>query len=253
MKLRTLALATVFTACAITPTLAANWDRVGSITVSSGQDRDVKSPDFGGSVERLRFTAVDSAINCAGIKATFGNGNTVKIFSGTIDRGDSKAIDLPGNQRQITRIVTNCHARNDNGGKLVIEADAGQYRSTWLRNPVWARQWARIVDANVNTWVLLADQRFVGKNDTDHVYAGWQGRSVSAIGLKSRDDAAQCTRLVATFANGHTVRLNAPGYMVEDRTYRIDLPGGERNLTRVNLSCRAVHGKAVTVRIFAQK
>jgi hypothetical protein len=41
--------------------------------------------------------------------------------------------------------------------------------------------------------------------------------------------------------------------MTPGRMYRVDLPGGDRNIVKLHLKCRALGQYAVSVQIFARK
>lgn len=258
MKLGALAFASVLMAGAASPALAADWQRIDTVSVNHGADRDSHSPDFGGPVQALRFTARDSAIQCRHITAVFANGTRQQVFAGRIAQGQSRTSDLPGAQRRIARLNYNCRAADRDGGRIVVQADIGQYRNVWMRDPSWARTWRNIfgdIDANVNYWVYLGRQTFTGRNDVETQFAQWGGRSVNSIGLKPINDDARCRRAVVTFDNGTTRDLNIGrwDYLREDRMYRIDLPGGDRNVRKVTLQCRAEHGRTVGINIYANK
>jgi hypothetical protein len=106
-----------------------------------------------------------------------------------------------------------------------------------------------------NYWVRLGAERFEGGMDRESRFAGWAGRSVDRIGLRSMNGFARCARVRATFHNGHTRDLDTSGLyrMVPGRVYRIDLPGGDRNLVDLQLKCRALGQYAVSVEILARK
>ena len=259
MQLRTLLIASVLAVGATTPTLAADWDRIQSINFSTGPDRASVSADFGGRVEALRLTARESPMFCSRVTATFGNGNSRDIFSGRIAEGYSKTIDLPGGQRTIKRLTFHCHAAERGGGRLVLSANIGQYRNEWRNSPSWAHTWQRVFgnswDQAVNYWVLVGHTTFTGRNDTDQMFGGWAGRSVTTIGLRPVNDDARCGKVRVTFGNGRTVSLDIDrgDYLQEDRTYKLDLPGGDRNVKQIVMKCRAVHGRSVTMNIYARK
>jgi hypothetical protein len=127
-----------------------------------------------------------------------------------------------------------------------------------MRSPSWQRTWRNIFgdwDANINYWVYLGRQTFTGRNDVETQFAQWGGRSVNSVGLKPINDDARCSRAVVTFANGTTRDLNISRFdtLREDRMYRLDLPGGERNVTRLTLKCRAEHGRTVAINVYASK
>ena len=106
-----------------------------------------------------------------------------------------------------------------------------------------------------NYWVRLGAERFEGGMDRESRFAGWAGRSVDRIGLRSTNGFARCARIKATFGNGHTRDLDTSGLsrMVPGRVYRIDLPGGDRNIVDLRLKCRALGQYAVSVEILARK
>jgi hypothetical protein len=49
------------------------------------------------------------------------------------------------------------------------------------------------------------------------------------------------------------VKVYDVGRLDQGRMRTIDLPGGNRNVRNLNLVCRAVHGRAVTIEIMARK
>jgi hypothetical protein len=106
-----------------------------------------------------------------------------------------------------------------------------------------------------NYWVRLGAERFEGGMDRESRFAGWGGRSVDRIGLRAANGFARCVRVQATFGNGHTRDLDtsALSRMVPGHTYRIDLPGGDRNIVDLRLKCRALGQYAVSIGIFARK
>lgn len=260
MRLGTLTLTVAaLLATSAVPALAADWQRIDTVSVAGRHaDRDSVSPDFGGPVEKLRFTARESGVECRSINAVFANGSKAQLFTGMINQGQSRVVDLPGRQRNIARLNLNCRAMERGGARIVIQADLGQYRQVWMRSPNWNRIWANVFgdwDQNVNYWVYLGRQNFAGRNDVETQFAAWGGRSVNSIGLKPINDDARCTRVIATFGNGQTRALDISrwDYLREDRLYRIDLPGGDRNITRLTLKCRAEHGRNVVINVYANK
>jgi hypothetical protein len=255
--LRSIAAAAVLSVGTAGSALAADWQRIDTVNVNRGVDRDSSTPDFGGPVERLRFTARDANVQCRSISAVFANGQKRELFTGRIAQGQSRTVDVPGEQRRIAKLNFVCRA-NDNDGRIVVQADIGQYRSVWMRSPNWNRVWANVFgawDTNVNYWVYIGRQEFTGRRDVERQFAQWGGRSINAIGLKPVNDGARCTRVVATFANGQSRPLDVSRWdtMREDRMYRIDLPGGDRNVKSLALQCRAEHGRSVSIAIYGNK
>ncbi len=256
-----LALASVLAASVCYPALA-DWDKIGTYDIGYGPDRESHSPDFGGPVERLRFTARDGDVQCAYIRATFGNGQTRDLFTGRLRQGEDNNVDLPGDRRDVSRISFNCHAFSRSGARIEMSADIGSYRSRWMQNPNWKATWSRFLrwsEATYNNmaganWAFLGSERFQGRRDEENRFTGWGGRNLTTIGLKPVGGDAKCGRVLATFGNGQTRELNANGgdTMREGQMTRVDLPGDVRNVTRLDLRCHAVGRQAVTIDIYGR-
>ena len=258
MRLRTLLIAAVLAAGATAPALAGDWDKIDQVVVTRGTDREASTPQFGGPVERLRFTARESGVVCSAINAVYANGTRSRVFKGTIAQGGSRVVDLPGTQQRIDKLIFKCHALQKGGGRIVVEADIGQYRSAWRSGPrwtFWSPMFGDYWDQRVNYWVYLGKQTFTGMNDREAMFTGWGGRSVTTVGLKPLNDDARCSRAIVTFGNGRTSTLPLDGSstMREDRTYSLDLPGHDRDIVKLALRCRAEHMRSVTINIYAKK
>lgn len=275
MRSRVLALAAVLAAGVSVPALAA-WDEIGTVSFGWRGDRETQWGNFGGPVERLNFRAERSGVNCRSVRATFRRGNTQEIFRGYIRRGRSVNVDLPGRDRHIRRLDFNCRSDGRREATLRIMADIGRYRGDWRRSPDWNSRWSRMfnweVDVNIgdrdgrdgrwddwfdtNQWVSLGRESFEGRGDNEVVFAGgWRGRSVEMLALKPLNGDARCWSVRATFDNGQTRSLNIDGgdMLSQGRTYRMDLPGGDRDLRRVSMTCRPVGDRQVTIELFARK
>jgi hypothetical protein len=250
-------LAAVLTVGVSVPALA-DWDRIGTVDVSRGRDRDVRNFDFGGSVESLRLQADRSDINCRSVNATFGNGRTRNVFSGNLRQGSMTNVDLPGRDRNITRLAFNCSADERRGGTIRIFADVGRYRSEWMRSPNWGALWAHTFNWGsnaVNNWQYAGDARFEGRNDSESTFTGWRGRNSDAIALKPLGASARCSRVTATFQNGRTqnLALHNGDVLQQGEFNSLDLPGDRRNLTSLYMKCRATDARAVTIQIYTSK
>lgn len=263
MTRTTFALAAALSLGTAAPALAA-YDTVGSVNVDFRRDRDAKNVDFGGPVERIQLTATRSDIDCRSVTARFGNGKSREIFQGRLRQGRGADVDLPGGDRNVTRLIFQCGARDKSGGTIRISADIGRYQDEWRRHPDFNRLWSRVFNWGMpaiagranrgpqSGWQLVSTERFEGRNDIETSVAGWRGRRVESIALKPLDANARCRQVTAHFGNGNARDLDLPrgNYLRQGRLQQIDLPGDARNLRSVTMRCRATDARRVAIQVF---
>jgi hypothetical protein len=261
MKKRTkvFALAGIISACATVPAMA-DYVRIGSVDVGFRMDRDSTWSRFGGGMEGLRLVASNSDIACRTIRVTFGDGTQQDVFNGVLPEETPVDVDLRGGTRRVARIDFRCRSDRFEGGRIFVAADVGRFRAEWQRSPEWASAWSRVFTGpnggpDPNFWVSLGRERFSGSLEAESRFQGWGGRSVDRIGLRAVNADARCRRLTATFGNKHTRQLDvsALSRMERGRVYQIDLPGGDRNLVRLDLLCRPLDAPEVSIEIMARK
>jgi hypothetical protein len=236
------------------------YDRIGTVHIDNRFEREFEYGNFGGPVEALRLEARDAAVQCRNIRVTFANGRTRNVFSGRLPENRRVNLDLPGEERNIRRIAFNCRALAPRGSRVDIAADIGRYRGAWQSHPEFARRWARLFPwANSRDfgrqarWVPLGTEHFDGGRDREVSIPGNRGQGVDALAVRPLNADARSRRVTATFSNGRSRQLNLgpSDYLAEDRLYRIDLPGGERNVERIDMTCRAVRGRSVAMQVLA--
>lgn len=254
-----LALAAVLAVGVSLPALAA-WDRIGTVDFDWRGSHETQWGNFGGRIESLNFRAEGNGVQCRRVRATFGNGDRRRIFDGYIGEGRSVDVDLPGDDRRLNRLDFNCRSDGRRDARIVISADIGRYRDEWRHSPDWDQRWSRMFnwdnDRNDDSgWIRIGSESFEGRHDHEMAYPGWAGRHVQSLALKPLNGDARCRRVSATFENGHTRDLNINGgeYLRQGDFYRLDLPGDERNVTSINLSCRAVGDYQVTIELYTEK
>jgi len=260
-SLRIFGLAAFLSATSAIPALAAPWERIGTISVDYNLDRDRVSPDFGGPVESLRFTARGGDVQCRYIRATFGNGTTRDIFSGRLRQGMAQNVDLPGEARNIARLDLMCHAFQRSGGQIEVQADIGQYQNAWRNGPRWSywsryfTDWNRMIDNATSYWVRLGTMTFTPRYPRDNAFGGFAGRSITQLAFRPVDGSAICSDASIRFGNGSLAKIPVNGGrpLMEGQTYRIDLPGNQRNVTNVVLRCYALGQRSVTISVLGNK
>ena len=102
-------------------------------------------------------------------------------------------------------------------------------------------------------WTVLGTESFEGRRDRESVVAGLDGRHVEKLGLRALDDDARCRSVTVTFGNGRDRTLDITGgnRLEQNQVSVIDLPGDERNVSRVTLNCRALHQNRVSIQVMA--
>jgi hypothetical protein len=108
--------------------------------------------------------------------------------------------------------------------------------------------------ADSNYWITLGREQFRGRNDRDASFPGWGGRSIEKLALRA-NDFARCGHVRVTFGNGHNRYLykDSLARMMPGRVYELDLPGNDRNVTRIAMTCQSLVDKGVTVEVMARK
>jgi hypothetical protein len=250
------------------PALAA-WDSLGSVNVSGrtgrpgpgmmrGPDRDARSFDLGGPVERLQLRAERSDIDCRSVVARFGNGSRRDVFHGRLRQGRTADIDMPGAARGLNGLIFTCSATDRRGATIRISADVGRYRNDWMHGPNWRSTWSRMFNWGsnvVNNWRLVGTEQFEGRGDSERAFTGWRGVNADSVALKPLEADARCSRVVARFRNGRSQPLNVNNgdLLRRGMYYKLDLPGRERDITSLSLRCSAVGARRVSMQIFTSR
>jgi hypothetical protein len=257
----------------------ADYVRLGSVDVGFHTDRDTAWSRFGGRVEGLRLEAGRSDIYCRSIRVTYANGERDRVFSGRLEERNPVYVDI--RRGRIQEIDFVCRSDEFSGGKIYIAADVGRYRDEWRSSPDWSGFWSGVLGGGFgdgrgygdgdrhpgfgggfddNEWVSLGRESFEGRGDTEShftgAFRGQRGHSVDRIGLRALNADASCSRVTVTFGNGATRDLNISQVrrMDQGQLYSLDLPGGDRNITDITLSCHARRGAdQVTIGLYARK
>ncbi len=258
---------TAVMALAIATPSHAEWVRLGSIHVEHNRDHDSTYSEFAGPVENLTFTARGSDMWCRDITAHYGNGERQRVYSGKLYKDQAVDADVRGRQRRIERLTMSCSTDSPQGGEIRIGANVGRFQQAWDKTKFWATRFTRDAehklgmsddrdrnDHDRNGWVTIGRENFRGRHDTEATSADWHGRSVDRIALRPIDNDARCMRISATFENGRRRDLDVNRGDVMERGHLtvIDLPGDQRNLRSVDMRCRAVGDRDVTIEILAR-
>jgi hypothetical protein len=234
---------------------SADWDRIGQVRIQGRNDQAAEAVRFGGAVERLRLTAEGANVNCRSVRAEFGNGREREIFQGALPRNKSIDVDLPGDRRNLRNLSFRCSVQNRGEAFIRVSADVGRYRDEWRRNPDFSRLWGKAFNwgSNLaNDWHYIGSEEFSGRDDSESRFAGWRGRHVDAIALKPIEGDARCSRVVAQFRNGRERALDVNGgdTLRQGQYYKLDMPGGYRDLESLSMRCHPTNNRRVNIQLF---
>jgi hypothetical protein len=270
---------------ALTVPAAADYVRLGSVDVGYRADLDTAYTEFGGRLESLRLTASRSNITCRAVIVRFDNGERQNVFSGRLDEHRPVDVDLRGRARRVDSINFACRSDEFRGGRIFIAGEVGRFMDDWRHHRDWNRRWSGMFGGpggpgpdrgpggpgmdrdhgprgpmggaddrrGSDDVVRLGTMSFEGRNDRESNFTGWAGRHVDRIALRPLDGDARCMSIVATFDNGQKVKLADGRILERGRLTVYDLPGNQRNITKLYLRCRAVDGYHVTIEILARR
>lgn len=88
------------------------------------------------------------------------------------------------------------------------------------------------------------------RRDTHDVQYGNFGGSVETLALQARGSSLRCDSVTATFGNGRT-RQVFRGNLPEGQNVTVDLPGGERRVSKLDFDCRPAERGRASVDIVA--
>jgi hypothetical protein len=247
---------------------ASRWDNLGTVTIDGrmgpggpgrrgpgGMDRESRSFDLGGPVERIQLRAERSDINCRSVTARFGNGRSSQVYQGMLRQGRAVDVDMPGVARDLNGLSFACTSMDGRDATIRISADVGRYRQDWMRGANWRGTWSRMLNWGseaVNNWQQVGRETFEGRGDVEMTNLSLRGRHVDAIALMPVNADARCSGATARFDNGRSQALNLRNNNTLRRGVytQVDLPGNYRNLDSIALRCSAMGARSVTINIY---
>jgi hypothetical protein len=244
-NLRVLGMAAILAGAMVQPAAAQNYDNARSDrgapaaswnaqawnplgTVQFFGNPGVQRINTGGTAERIRLTANRNDATCRSVSITFGNGRSREIFSGQLRVNRPETINLPGNERGFRNITLDCRA----SGRAILTTITVS------------------ADAGLPSVLSIGAERFGRDGDRETIFAGFRGQRVQAIGLKAVGTDAECRRIVVRFAGGGRQVLTGRNQtqLREGRTLWFNLPGNQRNVESLVLSCNPA-SRVANVRI----
>lgn len=100
---------------------SAEWNHIGSATFSTRSTYYSARADFSG--DRMALTSRMGDVYCRSVEATFGDGQTRKIYQGTLRANDTVNVNLPGNVRSVQRLAFDCQPTDASQATVDVAAN----------------------------------------------------------------------------------------------------------------------------------
>lgn len=251
MRLASIAATSVLLFVGTLAPLSAAEVRLGSVDVGPRSWDSRTFSRFGGGLESLRIVA-STDTDCRSVEVTYRNGRRDRVFSGRLQRNNPVRVDLKGGTRVVDRLDFACRT-DGRQGQIDVYGDLGRYAGDWRNGPYWNPGWHSPPVSNPTPdWKSLGREDFGRDYGRSRTFSGFRGQDVVRIAVRPIGGNAFCDRITAVFANGQRADLRTPSTtMMRGGVYQMDLPGRRRDVRNVDMVCRAVHSRSVTLQILA--
>lgn len=237
--------ALLLSAFVASPALADRWVKIGEQKVNFRGDRDeiLIGPDAG-IFKRIKLKVEDAAVHFNDVVVVFGNDRRfdVPMRDNIPAGGETRAIDLPGDVRQIKKIIFMYKTRPGSDERATVS--------------VLGYMASAASPASDDRWVSLGEQRVNFMGDKDEILIGPEAGRFKRIKLKVEDAAVHFNDVVVIFGNDERFNVPMPDNIpAGGETRVIDLPGEVRHIKKIILMYRTRIGsdERATVRVLGYK
>ncbi|NVB79418.1 MAG: hypothetical protein HOV81_13570, partial [Kofleriaceae bacterium] len=225
------------------------WTLLGEQQVAGKRDRDtIVVGKYEGKFDQLQLVVLDSDIDLKDLTVFFANGEKWSPGLKTSFREGqrSRAIDLPGNNRQIAKIEL-LYSNTPGGGRAKV---AVYGRDKMANNRPRPGAW----QFDAKGWTLLGTQKVNGRRDKDTIKVPRYAGKFDQLTLVVADSDIELKTFKVSFANGGQWSPIVQHYFKEGaRTRVIDLPGKDRTISKIDLSyANLPGGGAATVQVYGR-
>jgi hypothetical protein len=208
---------------------ARGWTLLGTQEVAGRHDRDTfPVGKYEGKFDKLAIVVTDSDIELKGMTVFFANGDKWSPggLSHVFKEGQrSRAIDLPGNDRQIVKIEMN-YKNLPGGGKAKVSIYGRDTRA----KPAGTKP-------DMTGWTLLGGQQVGGHRDHDTFNIPRYEGKFNELSINVLDSDLELNDFTVTFANGEKWSPHIKHTFKEgQRSRSIDLPGADRQIVKVDMT-----------------
>ena len=209
----------------------AGWTLLGSQTVDGRRDRDaIRVGRYQGKFDQLTLVVSDSDLELKDLTIQFSNGQkwSPKTAHTFREGARTRAIDLPGKDRTISRIDL-AYANIAGGGKAKVEIygrDLKRPEPPPITPVVWeSKGWTMIGKSSVDGW-----------RDRDTLTVRAAVPFSELMFVVSGSDV-EVNNIIVTFGNNEKLELPAKVVFKEGtRTAPLDLPGNVRRIKTVQFA-----------------
>jgi hypothetical protein len=224
------------------------WQLLGEQTVKGKRDKDVIIVGkYEGKFDQIQINVLDSDIELKELTIHFANGEKWSpATKHSFKEGQrTRAIDLPGKDRTITKIEL-IYANTPGGGAARVQV-LGRDKSAKPTAPTPPAP-------NQQGWQLLGEQTVKGKRDRDTIIVGGYEGKFDELQLSVLDSDIELKDVVVHFMNGEKW---SPGlkhsFKEGQRSRAIDLPGKDRGIAKIELVyANTPGGGAARVQVLAR-
>jgi hypothetical protein len=221
---------------------STGWTMLGSTVVNGRTDRDVIQVARRARWDKLTLVVTDSELDLLDLDVVFANGQrwSPKLQHRFHENDRTRAIDLPGDDRQIAQIEL-VYRNTPGGGNARVEIYGKDVRGTAAMPPPPPRPveppppppapaW------DPTGWTLLGSQTVEGKRDKDVFPVGKKGGKIDRIMLVVKDSDLEMNDFVVFLDGGQKFEPKMQYVFREgQRTRSIDLPGNDRYIQKINV------------------
>lgn len=212
------------------------WTLLGGQTVDGRRDRDTLIVGrYQGRFDQLTMVVSDSDLDLQDFTVVFGNGDrwSPKLKHGFKEGQRSKVIDLPGDDRTISKIEL-AYRNTPGGGRAKVEV----YGKDTGRRPGGPGPGKPPVAWDNSGWTLLGSQSVNGRRDKDTIRVGRYAGKFDQLTLVVSDSDLDLRQFTVTFTNGQRWSPSVATHTFREgsRSRAIDLPGKDRTIARVDLA-----------------
>jgi hypothetical protein len=212
------------------------WTMLGTRSVDGKKDRDtIDVAKYTGKFDTMTVVVLNSDIDLNDLTITFGNGDkwSPKLKHSFKEGTRSKAFDLPGDDRVISKIDL-LYTNKAGGGKATVEVWA---KDSGRKPPVGGNPPPSGGAFDKTGWTFLGDRTVDGRRDKDSIKVGkYEGR-FDQVTMVVSDSDLELKDLTFVFGGGEKWSPHVAHFFKEGaRSRAIDLPGNNRVISRIDLN-----------------